>query len=89
MLEVGSDIKLVRASGARGAGQGANPLNSPGGYSEDATTPSRIPPRTFESDYCGADGGEHEWVVAYWIGGERDENGEHTICRKCHEEYVP
>lgn len=40
------------------------------------------------ANYCGIDGGEHEWVVAYWIGGERDENGEHVICRKCGEEYL-
>lgn len=40
-------------------------------------------------DYCGADGGDHDWVVSYWIGGERDENGEHVICRKCYEDYVP
>lgn len=42
-----------------------------------------------QGDYCGADGGDHEWTVGYFIGGERDENGEHTYCRKCHAVYVP
>lgn len=58
---------------------------------------SRVPPDasgaagpdSSQGDYCGADGGDHDWVVGYWIGGERDENGEHTYCRKCHEEYAP
>lgn len=40
-------------------------------------------------DYCGADGGEHDWSVWYWLGGERDECGEHVVCRKCREEYAP
>lgn len=41
-----------------------------------------------QGDHCGADGGDHDWSVWYWIGGERDECGEHVICRKCREEYV-
>ena len=109
-------LKLVRASGARGAGgRLENFPDSTAGIAADATTQTANPaphlpmamlpndhhpgsrcscreclqrfPKP-SNDYCGADGGAHEWVASYWIGGERDENGEHTICRKCHEEYV-
>lgn len=86
---------LVRASGARGAGQD-DPPDSPGGYSEPPSAkPATSHPRASESrpapaddDYCGADGAEHDWVVSYWIGGERDENGEHVVCHKCGKEYL-
>lgn len=50
--------------------------------------PARPVERTRKQERCGADGGDHDWVVDYWIGGEPHECGEQVYCRKCREEYV-